>query len=71
MIMMKIVLIIMMVMMMMLSRSMYTLLDVESNTECGTTDPKYPPRNVFPGYREARMMMTVTMMMTIKIMMIM
>lgn len=32
--------------------SMYTLLDVESNTECGTTDPKFPPRNVFPGDRE-------------------
>ena len=33
-------------------RSMYTLLDVESNTECGTTDPGHLPRNVFPGYRE-------------------
>ena len=31
--------------------SMFTLLDVETNTECGTTNKELPPRNVFPGYR--------------------
>ena len=31
--------------------SMFTLLDVETNTECGTTSQTFPPRNVFPGYR--------------------
>ena len=31
--------------------SMFTLLDVETNTECGRTSDTFPPRNVFPGYR--------------------
>ena len=31
--------------------SMFTLLDVETNTECGRTSHNFPPRNVFPGYR--------------------
>ena len=31
--------------------SMFTLLDVETNTQCGTTNTVFPPRNVFPGYR--------------------
>ncbi|XP_023334518.1 tereporin-Ts1 [Eurytemora carolleeae] len=32
--------------------SMYTLLDVEVNTECGALNPAWGARNVFPGYRE-------------------
>ena len=31
--------------------SMFTMLDVETNTECGRTNKDFPPRNVFPGYR--------------------
>ena len=31
--------------------SMFTMLDVETNTECGRTNKEFPPRNVFPGYR--------------------
>ena len=31
--------------------SMFTMLDVETNTECGRTNKGFPPRNVFPGYR--------------------
>ena len=31
--------------------SMFTLLDVETINECGTTNQEFPPRNVFPGYR--------------------
>ena len=49
---------------------MYTLLDVESNTECGTTDPKYPPRNVFPGYREVGMMIVIMIMLVMMMMML-
>lgn len=36
--------------------SMFTLLDVETNTECGRTSDTFPPRNVFPGYREVMVM---------------
>jgi len=36
--------------------SMFTLLDVETNTECGKTNQLLPPRNVFPGYREVMVM---------------
>ena len=32
--------------------SMYTLLDVETNNECGKLHKDLRPRNVFPGYRE-------------------
>ena len=35
---------------------MFTLLDVEINTECGETNRHYPPRNVFPGYMEVMVM---------------
>ena len=35
---------------------MFTLLDVETNTECGETNSQYPPRNVFPGYMEVMVM---------------
>ena len=31
--------------------SMFTLLDVEVNNECGRTNSQFPPKNVFPGYR--------------------
>ena len=36
--------------------SMFTLLDVETNTECGETSRLFPPRNIFPGYREVMVM---------------
>ena len=36
--------------------SMFTLLDVETNTECGETSELFPPRNIFPGYREVMVM---------------
>ena len=36
--------------------SMFTLLDVETNTECGETNSQYPPKNVFPGYMEVMVM---------------
>ena len=36
--------------------SMFTLLDVETNTECGETSKLFPPRNIFPGYREVMVM---------------
>jgi len=36
--------------------SMFTLLDVETNTECGETSNLLPPRNIFPGYREVMVM---------------
>ena len=36
--------------------SMFTLLDVETNTECGETSHAFPPRNIFPGYREVMVM---------------
>lgn len=36
--------------------SMFTMLDVETNTECGRTNKEFPPRNVFPGYREVMVM---------------
>ena len=36
--------------------SMFTLLDVETNTECGETSKLLPPRNIFPGYREVMVM---------------
>jgi len=36
--------------------SMFTLLDVETINECGTTNHEFPPRNVFPGYREVMVM---------------
>ena len=34
--------------------SMFTLLDVEVNNECGRTNPQFQPRNVFPGYRSVK-----------------
>ena len=41
--------------------SMFTMLDVETNTECGRTNTDFPPRNVFPGYRcEVLSVMTFT-----------
>jgi len=43
--------------------SMFTLLDVETNTECGTTNSEFPPRNVFPGYREVMVMENTNPMM--------
>ena len=43
--------------------SMFTLLDVETNTECGTTNKEFPPRNVFPGYREVMVMQNTNPMM--------
>ena len=36
--------------------SMFTLLDVETITECGETSKLFPPRNIFPGYREVMVM---------------
>merc|ERR1711936_1475101 len=36
--------------------SMFTLLDVETNTECGQTSKLLPPRNVFPGIQEVMLM---------------
>ena len=36
--------------------SMFTLMDVETNTECGETNKKFPPRNIFPGHREVIVM---------------
>ena len=35
---------------------MFTLLDVETNTECGETSKLLPPRNIFPGYQEVMVM---------------
>ena len=36
--------------------SMFTLIDVETNTECGENNKRFPPRDVFPGFREVMVM---------------